>query len=307
MNRIVVVSAACLMLFVAAANADVTVKRQVTFQMLGMPEMEMVSTEQLNEAKSCSRTEFAPNSMMGMMGGEQKAEMNITRLDKGVMWNVNEDAKIYSEYELSELGAEMDQADLTGEEDASDKYEWTVEVEPQELTDINGFPCTGIIATATGVHKENADETVVLVFEQWVSDEVPGQETLDAYDAKFSDVTGMERQAREKMVKKLAAKFGTAFDKLAERTADLEGYPIKITLTGKTTVEVPSATGMTEEDLKDMDPEAKAMMERFMPKKDEASGDGMNILFSVATEVMDIKTEDVDDSAYEIPEGYTKQ
>jgi len=305
MSRIAGTTIACLLLFLAAANADVVVERKISFQMMGMPEMEMTSTEQIQEDKSCGRTEFSGGSMMGMAAGAQQAEINITRLDKGVMWNLNESSRKYSEHDLSAMKDDMNAA--AGEPDKSDKYEWTVDIEKPEPTEINGIPCTGIIAVATGVHKENPEEKVVLTMEQWVSDEVPGQETLEAFEENYATATGMSRQSRERIVKKLGTKFGSAFDKLMEGTKELEGIPIKMVITGKTTAEVPSMPGMSEEDMKNMDPEAAAMMKKFMPEKTKESEGGMNTLFSVTTEITGITTEDVDDSVFEIPEGYTKR
>ncbi len=306
MKRIMVLTALALMVLAAAAMAEVVVKRQITFEIPGMPATDMTSTEQVTNDRSYSLTEFAPNSMMAQMGGQQKPEANITRLDKGVIWNLNEGSKTYKEMTLADLKEAMNKPGPMKEKDESDLFNWTYNVKPQEKGDINNIPATGIIVTATGVGKEDPDIKVTITYEQWSSKDVPGIKTLEAYDNKFSEVTGMGMHAREKMIKRMAARFGTVFTTMTEKAGTMEGFPVKVAITAKSTETPQSPMGITEEDLKNMDPETRKKMEQFVPKGDKGEG-GMNTLFSVNTEVTSVETKETNESLFDIPEGYTKR
>jgi hypothetical protein len=306
MKRIMALTALCLMALAVAATAEVVVKRQITFEIPGMPATDMTSTEQLTADRCYSLTEFAPNSMIAQMGGQQRPEANITRLDKGVMWNVNEGSKTYQEMSLANMKDMMNKPGPMQEKDESDLFDWTYNVEPQEKSEINKIPATGVIVTATGVGKENPDIKVTITYEQWSSTDVPGIKTLEAYDNKFSEVTGMGTHAREKMIKRMAARFGSVFTTMTEKAGAMDGFPVKIAITAKSTEKPQSPMGITEEDLKKMDPETRKKMEQFVPKGDQGEG-GINTLFSVNTEVTSVETEETNESIFEIPEGYTKK
>ncbi len=306
MKRIMALTALALMVLAAAAMAEVVVKRQITFEIPGMPATDMTSTEQVTNDRSYSLTEFAPNSMMAQMGGQQKPEANITRLDKGVIWNLNEGAKTYKEMSLADLKQAMSAPSPMKEKDESDLFDWTYNVEPQEKGDINNIPATGVIVTATGVGKDDPNLKIKITYEQWSTTDVPGIKTLEAYDTKFSEVTGMGTHAREKMIKRMAARFGTVFDTMTEKAGTMEGFPVKIAITAKSTEKPKSPMGITEEDLKNMDPETRKQMEQFMPKGDKDEG-GMSTLFSVNTQVTSVETKDTDESLFDLPEGYTER
>jgi len=274
---------------------------------MGMPATDMLTTVQISADKSHTLTEFKPGSMMAMMGGQQPAEVNIIRLDKAVMWNLNESAKTYMEFSLADIKKMMDANDSAAADvDAVDKYEWTFDVKKQDETTLNGLPCKGIIATATGVNKEDPNDKVVLGYEQWSSDNIPGKETLDAFSKHFIEITGLDPYGRDQITKNAAATYGKQLMELAQKADELQGYPIKIVFTGKTTGTVDLPMGMSEKDMKEMDPRAAAMMKQMMGKKGEASPDGMNSLFSVKIEITDVGSKAADNSTFEIPEGYTK-
>jgi hypothetical protein len=306
MRRIMALTALALMVLAAAAMAEVVVKRQITFEIPGMPATDMTSTEQIMNDRSYSLTEFAPNSMMAQMGGHQKPEANITRLDKGVIWNLNEGSKTYNEMPLANLKTAMNKQEPMNEKDESDLFNWTYDVKPQEKGEINNLPAKGVIVTASGVGKENPDVKVTITYEQWDSKDVPGIETLEAYDSKFSEVTGMGMHAREKMIQRMATRFGTVFITMTEKAGAMKGFPVKISITAKSTEKPQSPMGITEEDLKKMDPATRKKMEQFIPKGDKDEG-GMNTLFSVNTEVTSVETKETDESLFDIPEGYTKR
>lgn len=307
MKRVGYISIAIIALALAAAvNADVTIKKMVAFEMSGMPASELTSIEKIQGEKSVSQTEFTGGAMMGMMGGEQPTQINITRLDKGVLWNVNNRSKTYDEIDLTTLKEMMDQGQMgmpSGNKAAD--YEWTYDTKKEDRTTENGFKCKAVISIASGVNKSDPADKAELRYELWLAEDVPGQEELDGYNNKYMETIGIDPMDQAAQIKKLAGEFGQNFEKMAESFKGLKGYPIKTVITSRQS-KAPGIPGMPEGE--EMDPEALAMMQKMMGgKAAQPSEDGMNTVFSVTTEVVEIKTAAVEKADFDIPEGYTKQ
>jgi hypothetical protein len=304
MKKIVAISLAVMALGLAAsAGADVILTRKMEFEIMGIPPNEVVSTEQFQGDKCRSVTEFVGGAMLAMTGEQPAPEINITRLDKGVVWNFNESSKTYREVNLSDFKDIAEQAaGLESTPDAPDKYEWTTEVKHEEKTTEYGFDCKVIIATATGIGKENPDDKAELHYEYWVGIDFAGKEELDAYTRQYTEVTGLDLVGKNQQFKKMVGEFGAQFEKMVANFEDIKGYPIKTVITSRKSGDV-SIPGMPEGE--DLDPEAAAMMKKMMGKKEEASEDGMQTIFSVTAEVVKISSEAVDAGVFDIPEGYT--
>jgi hypothetical protein len=290
----------------AAVSADVTVKRQIAFEIMGMPPNEMVSTEQIQGDKSRSQTEFTGGGMMGMTGGQQPVEVNITRLDKGLLWNVNDKANTFYEIDLKNMKNMTSPPTAPAPaEDVPDNYEWTYDVKREDKSTENGFKCKAVITVASGINKNDPDDKVELRYEFWMGVDIPGQEDLDAYNKTYAEVMGMDQFDQDQMIKKMGNEYGPQLKKLAESFKDLDGYPIKTIISTRKSGGV-SIPGMPEG--KEMDAEQLAMMRKMMGGKEpEASEDGLQTVFSVTTEVVGIDTKAVEAGAFDIPEGYTKQ
>jgi hypothetical protein len=295
-----------LLALTASVSADVVIKRQMSMEMSGMPAMSMTATEKIQGDKDYAVTEFTPPAGMGMTTDKPMSEVVITRLDKGVMWHVNSSGKTYSEMQLADLKTMMAETG-TAMEDNQDSmaYTWTFDVKKQNSKTVGGIACEGAIATATGLNKTKPADTIFLYFEQWVGKDFPGKQEIDDYGKKFMDMTGVDQQGRDRMIKKLTTKFGSEFEKLGKSMNELGGYPFRTVISAKRTgTEMPDIPGMPKEE--DMDAETKAAMEQMKAKMGMGTG-GPQILFSVTTEVTGIETQSADKGVFEIPEGYTKQ
>jgi len=289
----------------AAVSADVTIKREVSFQMMGMPASQLSSTEQIQGEKSRSTTEFTGGPMMDMAGGQQSAEINITRLDKGVLWNVHEGKKTYNEIELAGFKEMMERSGMSSpDKETPEKYEWTYEQEKADKTTDKGYECTAVIATATGVNKEDPSDKVKLHYEFWFSDDIPGHDDLQAYNKNYTDVIGIDPVKQNQQVTKMIGEFGPQFEKMAENFEGMDGYPVKTVIWSKKTGEM-SVPGMPEGEK--MDPRAKEMMKKMMGGGEEESADGMQTVFKVSTEIVDVDTDGIDSEVFDIPEGYEKK
>jgi hypothetical protein len=290
----------------AAVNADVTIKRQITFEVMGMSPNEITSTEQIQGEKSRNTTEFTSGGMMAMMGDERSAEVNITRLDKGVLWNINDKAKTYHEISLetfSGMAKKPGGTESPGE--LPDKYEWIYDVKNENKKTENGFDCKIVIVTATGVGKEDPTDQVALHYEFWASEEFTGRDELHAYNDRYSEATGIDQFSQDQMIEKMAGEHGPVFEKMAENFKDMEGYPLKVIIISRKSGDA-GIPGMPEGT--EGDPEAAAMMKKMMGGgESQPSEDGMQTVFSIITEVVEIQTGAVEGSMFDIPEGYTKR
>lgn len=291
---------------VATINADVTIKRQISMEIAGLPSSELISMEQIQGEKSREVTEFIGGGVMAMMGGQQTAEVNITRLDKGVIWIVYDQSKTYVEINMSDYKDMMDQPGAVAPDEANaDLYEWTYDTKREDKTTEHGFECQVITTVATGISKENPEDKTELRYEFWMSRDLSGKSELEAYLKRYAEVTGIDQFSQDQMVDRMGTDFGPQLKKLAENFKDLEGYPIKTVIAVRQSGKA-GIPGMPED--AEMDPEAAAMMQKMMGGKTaEPSEDGMTTIFSNISEVVGINTDAIDGSLFNIPEGYARQ
>jgi len=294
------------LMLAATINADVTIKRAITMEMAGMPASEITSTEQIQGSKSRESTEFTGGGAMAMMGGQQTTQVNITRLDKGVLWNVNDKAKAYHEIDLTSFKDVMDQSvKAKADKNKADKYEWTYDVKHEDKTTDHGFKCQAVIAVANGVNKDDPEDKAQLRYEFWMSDDLTGKSEMENYLKSFEEATGVDQYSQEEMIERMGSDFDVQLKKMAENFKDLKGFPVKTVLTIRKTG-APSIPGMPEG--QQMDPEAMAMMQKMMGgKAPQAAEDGMTTVFSNTTEIVSVESGDLDGALFDIPEGYTKQ
>lgn len=281
----------------------VTVTREMSMEIPGMPPMKMISTEQIQGDKNSVETQLDGGGMMGMPKGEkQTTDVNITRLDKGVFWVVNVPSQSYREMAMTDLAQIEDQSPNAVGKDESDEYDWKLDIKKNEKADINGFACTGVVATATGTSKKNPESQAVITYEYWAAEDVPGQDEINSFQDKFMEVSGVDPTGRERMTKKLGYQFGAQFEKLLDASREIKGYPIKTVINAKLVGEAPDGESADDR------AKAMAMMKKMMG--DQAGGEeeeGVTTLFSVTTTVTGVESGDVDAGTFEIPEGFIKK
>ncbi|SYZ72858.1 exported hypothetical protein [Candidatus Zixiibacteriota bacterium] len=296
---------------IPVAHADVTIKKTMSFEgMMGMGGNVTEETEYIKANMSCSdKTNKTTGGMMGKKAKESK-DVQITRLDKGLIWNLDIAKKTYTEMPLQSIKDMMDQAkdapDMPENEEPSesDDYEWTTDIKTVEGTkDINGFPCHGIIGTAIGINKRDPSDKMRITYEFWGTDKVPGNQELDDYYKAYAKSLGVDefqsQQAMDQMTRKYSSQFGGIFtDKM--KTAG--GFPIKVTM------KVEKSGGGDQEG---NEAAAKAMAKMsglFGGKKGaEKSADGMMTMFSTDTEVIGVEAGSIPDSKFEVPADYKKK
>lgn len=296
------------------AGADVVIKTQSTVNTMGWMKADVTGVEYIKTDRNATENTIKmTGGMMAMMGDTPIIkDINIDRLDKGVIWELDSKEMTYSEKPLASLKQEYAEESQEGQDDMlgeADKYEWTIEVKTEDTpVDINGFKCKGIIATAKGVSKEDPTEKTDLLFEYWYAKDVDGYDELMEYRENYAAATGMDIIQSQKEIGQVFARFGDEFEEMFAGMEKADGYPIK------TVINVKGSQKMTEEgeaddeemDKKGMPPGMMDMMKGMMGDK-EKSEDGMTTLLSVTSVVESIKEQPVDDSQFEIPEGYSKE
>jgi hypothetical protein len=284
-----------------ALQADVVVKQKMNVQTGGFMNMEMDATEYFKGDKSYSGgTTKITGGMAAMMGeGTQTEFAQITRLDKGVMWNLEPDKKTYSETNLISFQETMTGGETGAGKIAGDpsEYEWTVDITTSDdEVDINSFKCKNVIGKANGVHKEDPENKMLLTYEYWYTKDAPGFDELMNYGENFSKVTGIDVRLGREATRGIFSEFGAQFDEMVDKMVEAGGYPIKTIIK----VEGTESAGEGGQ----MPPEMRAMM--GMTGKPEGEG-GMMTVFSLTSEVQSIEKKSVNSSIFDIPEGYTEK
>jgi len=298
----------------AIAGADVVIKTKATVNTAGIMNADVAGTEYIRADRNATENTIKmTGGMMAMLGkmGPMKT-INIDRLDKGVIWELDSKKMTYSEKPLASLKMDYDEAGQEGNDDMlgeADKYDWTIDVKTEDSpVDINGFKCKGMIATAKGVSKEDPTEKTDLVFEYWYAKDVDGYDELMEYRKNFGAATGLDIVQSQKNIGEVFARFGDEFKDMFAEMEKAEGYPIKtvITIKGSQKMVEEGEADDEEMDEKNM-PSGMMNMMKGMMGGQEKSEDGMTTLMSVTSVVESIKKQPVDNSQFEIPEGYSKE
>jgi hypothetical protein len=293
-----------------ALQADVIIKHRSSIETGGgMMSMDVDGTEYIKTDMSYMGGKVTmKGGMAAMMAGMAPTEfVQITRLDKGVMWELNAKSKSYTETDLKSMKEMVTKTSGSGMGDDIDqsKYEWNVEVTASgSKTDINGFKCKNVKGIANGVHKEDPEDKVRLTYEYWYADDTPGYDELVNHNKRFSEATGIDMLKTQQSAQKIFCQYGPQFDEMNEKMKDAKGISIKTVIM----VEGTKGQGMGGEMGKTKMPEGmKEMFGGKQGKEQEKSEEGMSKVFSLTTEILSIEKKGVDDSKFEIPEGYSKQ
>jgi len=122
---------------------------------------------------------------------------------------------------------------------------------------------------------------------------------LTEFSKGFADIAGVDMMWSQNSMSQFFGYYGDQFNEMSEQMKQAGGYPIKTTILMEST----EAMGGGGDDNSQIPPEMRAMMGLDDKPKSE---DGMNMVFTLTTEVTNIEKGDVDNSEFEIPEGYSK-
>lgn len=299
----------------APANADVIVKHKSTTDMAGLMNIQIDGADNYKSDKRYVEiTSEMTGGMMAMMGGGKPRQMvNITRLDKGVVWELDPQAKKYREMTLASLkgDAQETKGEADKESEKSD-YTWTVDVKTiDQPQNINGFECKGIIGIATGVKNDQPSDTMFITIEQWSAQNVPGAAEVDQYQKNYAKAVGVDEMWADKNMNQMMKEYGNQFTALTEKMSQNGGYPIK------TIMSMESSASKSKGDSEGQNMSSQDIMGKmgglFGKKKsggasgsDEVSKGGRAKTFMMTNEVISIEQKPVDESKFEIPADFKK-
>ena len=300
---------AMISLLAASSPADVVIKQKTSVNVMGFMNMDMDGTQYVKGDKSCSSGDTKiKGGMAAMMGDAASSKFaEITRLDKGVMWNLEPKEKTYTETKLASFQQDM----AKGQEGVADNagnpedYDWTTNVTSSDETEnINGFKCKKITGEANGVKKDNPDEKMHLKYEYWYAKDVPGYDELQSHYKKFGEVTGVDMMQAQPGAEQLLGRYSSQLGEMAEQIKKANGVPIKMAIMVEGTQAAQGSQGEMPENTEGMPPGMKDMLSGMMNRGQAKGEGGMTQVFSMTSEVTSIKKEAVDDSRFEIPADY---
>jgi hypothetical protein len=296
-----------LLLVSVVSRADVVVKTNSNADMAGMMSMQTDAVTDIKSDKSYnSMTTEMTGGMAAMLGkGKSKEMVNITRLDKGVYWELDTQKKSYKETTMEQLKKQLTAARGEGKKGDEPEYTWTVDVKSVDGTQtINGFKCNGVIGTAIGVSKKNAADSVFITYEQWAAKEVPGAAEVEAYRQNYAKAVGIDEMWGKGNMGDMLKQYGSEFAELAIKVSQSGGYPIR------TIISVESAAKPDGDEEGKSPAAAMEMMNKMLGKKaekPEGTKVGRMKAFSMTNEVISIEQKNVADSQFEIPADFKKK
>jgi hypothetical protein len=230
----------------AAARADVQVTQKSTSEGLGgFGDGTTTSSLVVAGDRSRSDEEFTyTGRFKTLVGKKPRKSAHITRLDRELMWNLEPDKQRYTELTFAEMREQMAKAEAQMEQQSAAGAEAKPQDENMTFTldvkktgarqDIAGFSCEQAIITCTGKPKEpkkgEENTEVRLVFDQWLSKQVPGAAEMNAFGRKFAEKLGLD-SSMSSMSGMARAMYGNAMKEMAKKLKDVEGYPLKSTFT----------------------------------------------------------------------------
>lgn len=237
-SRNVLLAVAVSLALAAPALADVTLKeRTVSTGLAGFGNGTSERTWVIAGDKSRSDEQYTYTGRFKTLagGGKPRNSAEIVRLDRDVMWSLDPEKKEYSELSFAEMREMMAQAgaEAARSERKSD-VEMTYRVDVQRTgkkEKVNGFAAENYIVTVTATAKDakSGDAAAyTMKMDQWLSTQVPGQAEATAYYRKFAEKMGLDPQMRQ--MSGLMAQYADAFKQAADKLKDLQGYPVRSTV-----------------------------------------------------------------------------
>ena len=314
-NYLLVVLSIVVLFFLcfATSSADVVYKEKSTvFGVMGMPDMDTETTIMLkgDKQKQDAVMKFTGSTPMGMPGMEDRKQLTITRLDKGLIWNIDTEKRTYTEMTLEQVKMMMDRVMVQKEKVKQEELETKFKIDVKKVDqkrEIGGYQCEEFIIemiTEGRDPRTGEPQEVEIQTRLWVSTEVEGSDQIESFHRKMAEKMGLEGEYGSGITQALS-RFGIEAEELGKKMDEIKGFPMRTELRLKALGE-----GITEaeqeekaEQMKAME-EAMKMLGKKMRKTEETKED---FLFMMLTEVTDIQIKGTDNSEFELPKHLKKQ
>lgn len=256
-------------------------------------------------------------------------QVSIVRLDKGLVWNIDDAKKSYTEQTFAEIKAMMEhgmdehdsgQAMPEQDEDYESEYKWgkpVVKVENlKENKTINEFNCQHYLASVTtvGVHIETGvKDTMLFVSDLWNSKDAEEKMAIvNDFNTRYMKALGIDVPENQGLAM-LTGMYKEQLETLGNEISKLSGYPIindiKLTMTKNA---MPKQKEAEEEkvSLRDIQRDFKGLVGKKMikdatdKKKEEDKKSTLVKLFHMKTEIKSINSNSINDSMFEVKKGY---
>jgi hypothetical protein len=301
------------------SQADVSYKQKTTSSgALGFGGTETQTTVLLksDKQKMVTQTEFTGKLSKFMAKGSTKS-VQITRLDKGLIWDIDLDKKKYTETSFEEMKKMFEEMEKAIPEAESLKTEKEAVPEPKvevsvtgKKKKIGGYPCEQAIIKMTmeGEDEQSGEkQTFIITNEMWLTKDFPAEKEIKEFASKMSQKLGMEQGYEQGMLSAFT-RFGVDVNQISKEMEKVEGFPILQTITMEAEGEKieaeteSSAEEEEEEDEEDIEEEAlKGLAKGLFGKKEKEEKEEGNIILSITTEMTEVKTGKVSDSEFELP------
>ena len=256
-------------------------------------------------------------------------EVSIVRLDKGLIWNVDNAKKTYREQTFAEIkemmtqGREYQTQEMPEQdEDYESEYDWqrpVVKVENvKETKTINGFNCQHYLASVTtvGVHKETGiKDTMLFVSDLWNAKDVSEKMALvNDFNIRYMKAMGIDVPENQGLAM-ITGMYKEQMETLEDEVSKLKGYPIvndmKMTMT-KNAMPTKEEEEPEEESVSLRDIQrnfggllGKKIMKDVVDKKAEKpQKTSVSELFHMTSEVLSINEGSVAGEMFEVKKGY---
>lgn len=264
--------------------ADIMVETKIEMDMMGAGK---VGIEQIQYVKGDRSYDISITKLTDIMaasvGRKEMKNIQIVRLDKGIGWTLNPDTKSYAEFDIEQMKEQIAQAKQRGKAAAPMiEYDWTTEISKDIGNEkVLDFDCKGIRVISVGTNKNDVKDSVFITNEQWFSEELPRGKEFIEFNDKMAEMIGSDKGLLNQMsMNPMLAKFGNQFGTIAKELESIEGIPLKTVLVVEgTAASMPGA----------------------------APQGGHHNFISLTSTVTKIDNNSIDDSRYEIPEGFKKQ
>ena len=247
-----------------------TVTRASMVAGMGSTEINSV-TQYQGDKRSDDHTMKMVGGVMGALAGKPQSSVEITRLDKGVVWDVNQPQKTYTERPITALtGQEVKGGTKSGPAQKPYKIvKSDIKVTKTGATKtINGFACTEYLITWEVVLEDTASKsqtTQVMTTDLWntpLTDQLKQARDIEnAFGQEYAQKLGLglsPEESNQLGASMLTSMYGLdskeTADKLEEvgkEMAKVEGYPIvtdvKWQMKGDTTARKTEAQAQPEE------------------------------------------------------------
>lgn len=305
----------------APAMADVAITQKSTSTMMGGMMLTSGSFTMYISGDR-QRTDMEMKSEMPMFASPVMKSTTITRLDKGLVWNIDHERKMYQEMLLADLRAMADSFSV-GDESMPGPLTDDMEVGKPEFSikptgrnkTINSFACEEVLVHMImhAADRQTGDTgSFVLHNNMWVTKNCPGWDDYRNFSKKSMEKMG----SAEDRGSPAAALGMMGFDLqgLLKEMEKIEGMPIlqemTMVLTGDLGARIAEQMAEREEAMG----QAAAAMQGLAGMAGRAdkdakkpdSGTASGLILESTIEVESIKSGAVEAAKFEVPQGYSK-